>query len=172
MGTWRVIRPASRQIGMGKGLGSEFVVVPVCVDGAEQDRVLQDHVAVEEPGIDLDSAPAADTPVRQMILCRTCCGPTSSSICTKPVHSMTTSASAAALAQVAAVDVGCPEPADHLWLAPFGDQVEHVSVVATLTDSRAASSPMGPAPVMSTFAGDQVDLRPIFSMWSRPWPRR
>ena len=34
------------------------------------------------------------------------------------------------------------------------------------TENSPANSPIGPAPVMSTLAGDQLDRLPIFSMWS------
>jgi hypothetical protein len=44
----------------------------------------------------VDSAPAEETPVRQTILCLTRVPPASSSIWAWPVHSMMTSASAAA----------------------------------------------------------------------------
>jgi hypothetical protein len=40
------------RIGLGEGLGREFLVAAVGVDRAEQDGVLQDHVPVEEPGVD------------------------------------------------------------------------------------------------------------------------
>ena len=47
------MRPASHAgVGLGESVGGELVVVPVGVDRTEQDRVLQDHVPVEDPGVD------------------------------------------------------------------------------------------------------------------------
>ena len=53
------------------------------------------------------------------------------------------------LAQLAAVEVGGPEPADHLRLAAFGDQVEYVGVVAALSRQQGGEQPDGPG------AGDE-----------------
>jgi hypothetical protein len=70
----------------------------------------------KSPASTLEAIPAADTPVRQVIRCRTCCGPRSSNIWTKPAFDDDVGFSGR-FAEPAPVHTGRTEPAHHLRLA-------------------------------------------------------
>ena len=124
------------------------------------------------PGSTVDSVPAEDTPVRQVIRYR------ASPRARLQQHLHVTGAldDDVRLARAASPRspgwIRGPEPADHLRLAALGDPVEHVGVVAALDDSSAASSPIGPAPVISTSSAPRSTCGRSSRCGPRPWPPR
>ena len=128
-------------------------MVPVGVNRAEQDGVLQDHVAVEESRVNIGLGAGrgnpgeAYDPVADVL--RACLeqhlhmpGAFDDDVRLR-----------GRLAEVSAVEIGCPQAADHLGFAALGDPVKHVGLVTPLGGQQGGEQPDRPGP------GDQYLLR-------------